>query len=190
MSGGHLVRPAGALELAAPTTGWASAATGYRRGMAVGEDDHAVHTGFMISELDAGGSIPWHVHSFEESFYVVFGTAVIDTAEGTFRVSEGGYGVVPIAMPHRWRNDGALPVGWAEMQAPAPRSAYQEDTFVVPGLNARAGESKTTSTCGILAIVTSDTSHHRRWTPCGRVRICSRSRRACVPRCWSTEGST
>jgi quercetin dioxygenase-like cupin family protein len=72
------VRSAGALELVAPSTGWASEATGYRRGMAVGEDDHAVHTGFMISELDTGGEIPWHVHSFEESFYVVAGTPVID----------------------------------------------------------------------------------------------------------------
>jgi mannose-6-phosphate isomerase-like protein (cupin superfamily) len=133
VSGGHLVRPAGAVELLAPTTGWASAATGYRRGMAVGEDDHAVHTGFMISELDAGGEIPWHVHSFEESFYIVDGAAVIDTAEGSFRVSEGGYGVVPIAMPHRWRNDSDLTVRWAEMQAPGPRSAYQDDTFVVSG---------------------------------------------------------
>jgi len=131
VSGGHLIRPAGAVELVAPTTGWASGATGYRRGMAVGEDDHAIHTGFMISELDAGGSIPWHVHSFEESFYLVEGSAVIDTAEGSFRISEGGYGVIPIAMPHRWRNDGELPVRWADMQAPAPRSAYQDDTFDV-----------------------------------------------------------
>jgi mannose-6-phosphate isomerase-like protein (cupin superfamily) len=121
------------VELVAPTTGWASAATGYRRGMAVGEDDHAVHTGFVISELAAGGDIPWHVHSFEESCYVVAGTAVIDTAEGSFRLSEGSYGVIPIAMPHRWRNDGNRPVQWVEMQAPAPRSAYQEDTFLVSG---------------------------------------------------------
>ena len=133
MSRGHLVRPADAVELVAPTTGWAGGATGYRRCMAVGEDDHAVHTGFVISELDPGGSIPWHVHSFEESCFVVTGTAVIDTAEGSYRISEGGYGVVPIAMPHRWRNENQLPVRWVEMQAPGPRSAYQEDTFVVPG---------------------------------------------------------
>ena len=133
MSGGHLVRPADAVELVAPTTGWSGGATGYRRYTAVGEDDHAVHTGFMISELDPGGSIPWHVHSFEESFYILTGTAVIDTTEGSFRLSEGGYGVVPIAMPHRWCNESQLPVRWAEMQAPGPRSAYQEDTFVVPG---------------------------------------------------------
>jgi mannose-6-phosphate isomerase-like protein (cupin superfamily) len=105
----------------------------------VGEDDHAVHTGFMISELDASGEIPWHVHSFEESFYIVNGAAVIDTTEGSFRVSEGGYGVVPIAMPHRWRNDSNLTVRWAEMQAPGPRSAYQDDTFLVPGPTHEAG---------------------------------------------------
>jgi mannose-6-phosphate isomerase-like protein (cupin superfamily) len=133
VSGGHLVRPADAVELVAPTTGWAGGAKGYRRCMAVGEDDHAVHTGFVISELDAGGSIPWHMHSFEESCFVVTGTGVIDTAEGSYRLSEGGYGVVPIAMPHRWRNESQLPVRWVEMQAPGPRSAYQEDTFVVPG---------------------------------------------------------
>ena len=133
MSGGHLVRPAGEIELAAPTTGWAGNATGYRRSTAVGEDDHAVHTGFVINELDPGGSIPWHVHSFEESCYVVAGAAVVDTTEGSFRISEGGYGVVPIAMPHRWHNVGEVPVRWADMQAPAPRSAYEEDTFLVTG---------------------------------------------------------
>jgi mannose-6-phosphate isomerase-like protein (cupin superfamily) len=133
VSGGHLVRPADAVELVAPATGWAGGATGYRRCLAVGEDDHAVHTGFVINELDPGGSIPWHVHSFEESWFLVTGTAVIDTAEGSYRISEGGYGVVPIAMPHRWRNESQLLVRWVEMQAPGPRSAYQEDTFVVPG---------------------------------------------------------
>jgi len=132
VSGGHLVRPADAVDLVAPTTGWSGGATGYRRYTAVGEDDHAVHTGFVINELDPGGSIPWHVHSYEESFYVVTGTAVIGTGEGSFRLTEGGYGVVPIAMPHRWRNPGQFPVRWAEMQAPGPRSAYQEDTFIVP----------------------------------------------------------
>jgi mannose-6-phosphate isomerase-like protein (cupin superfamily) len=73
------------------------------------------------------------VHSFEESFYVVAGTLAIDTAEGSFRVSEGEYGVVPTAMPHRWRNLSQQPGRWAEMQAPAPRAAYQDDTFVVAG---------------------------------------------------------
>jgi mannose-6-phosphate isomerase-like protein (cupin superfamily) len=128
-----LVRPAGEIELVAPTTGWASSATGYRRAIAVSEDDHAVHTGFLIAELDPGGWIPWHVHSYEESYYVVTGTGVVDTAEGSFRLREGGYGVVPVGMPHRLRNDSELAVRWAEMQAPMPRSAYQDDTFLITG---------------------------------------------------------
>jgi len=133
VSGGYLVRPAGEIELVAPTTGWASSATGYRRAIAVSEDDHAVHTGFLIAELDPGGWIPWHVHSYEESYYVVTGTGVVDTAEGSFRLREGGYGVVPVGMPHRLRNDSELAVRWAEMQAPMPRSAYQDDTFLITG---------------------------------------------------------
>ena len=128
-----MVRPAGEIELVAPTTGWASSATGYRRAIAVSEDDHAVHTGFLIAELDPGGWIPWHVHSYEESYYVVTGTGVVDTAEGSFRLREGGYGVVPVGMPHRLRNDSELAVRWAEMQAPMPRSAYQDDTFLITG---------------------------------------------------------
>jgi mannose-6-phosphate isomerase-like protein (cupin superfamily) len=127
------VRPADAVELVAPATGWSGGATGYRRCTAVGEDDHAVHTGFVISELDPGGSIPWHVHSYEESFYVVTGKTVVDTIEGSFRLSDGGYGVVPVGMPHRLRNDSELTVRWAEMQAPMARSAYEDDTFLVPG---------------------------------------------------------
>ncbi len=107
-------------------------ATGYRRSTAVGEDTGAVHTGFVISELDSGGSLPWHVHSYEESFYVVTGAMKVDTIEGSFRLSDGGYGVVPVGMPHRLRNDSEPPVRWAEMQAPMPRSAYEDDTFLVP----------------------------------------------------------
>jgi mannose-6-phosphate isomerase-like protein (cupin superfamily) len=132
VSGGHLVCPAGDVELVAPAAGWAGSATGYRRSTAVGEDTGAVHTGFVIGELDSGGFLPWHVHSYEESFYVVAGTIVVDTIEGSFRLSDGGYGVVPVGMPHRLRNDSEFAVRWAEMQAPMPRSAYADDTFLVP----------------------------------------------------------
>jgi mannose-6-phosphate isomerase-like protein (cupin superfamily) len=94
-----------------------------------------VHTGFVINELDPSGSIPWHVHSYEESFYVLTGTTVVDTIEGSFRLSDGGYGVVPVGMPHRLRNESEKPSRWAEMQAPMPRSAYEDDTFLAPALS-------------------------------------------------------
>lgn len=131
MSAGHLVRPAGEVELTVPV-GWAEQASGYRRYAAVGEHDLAVHTGFGICELGADGRQPWHVHSFEESFFVVAGTGVVDTGEGGFRVRPGGYGVLPVGLPHRWRNEADTPVRWAEMQAPTPRGDHQDDTFLVP----------------------------------------------------------
>lgn len=131
MTAHHVVRPAEAMVFAAPAR-WAATATGYRRWAAVGEDDGAVHTGFAICELDPGGSLPAHLHSFEESFYVVGGVGLVDTPEGSSRVGVGGYGVLPVGMPHRWRNTGDTPVRWAEMQAPTPRAGHGEDTYLVP----------------------------------------------------------
>jgi quercetin dioxygenase-like cupin family protein len=131
VSGGHLVRRAGEVPLLTPG-GWAAEASGHRRGRAVGEADHAVHTGFELCELDPGGSVPTHVHSFEESFYVQAGSAVVDTSDGSHRVAAGGYGMVPVGMPHRWRNESDRPVRWVEMQAPAPRARHGDDTCLVP----------------------------------------------------------
>jgi mannose-6-phosphate isomerase-like protein (cupin superfamily) len=126
----HVVRPAADEKLVAGT-GWAESATGYRRWAAVGEQDGAVHTGFGLCELDPGGMLPAHVHSFEESFYVVAGTGVVDTPDGALRVSTGDYGLFQVGLPHRWRNTGADPVRWAEMQSPAPRQQHGDDTYVV-----------------------------------------------------------
>jgi quercetin dioxygenase-like cupin family protein len=118
----------------APPSGWASAAQGFRRWTVVGEDGGAVHTGFFIGELDPGGSLPSHVHSFESSFYVVYGEGIVDTSEGAFRVTPGDYGLIPVGVPHRWRNDGSTAVRWAELQAPTPRAGHGGDTHVVPEL--------------------------------------------------------
>jgi quercetin dioxygenase-like cupin family protein len=130
MTGGHLVRPGGDAVLAVPR-GWAAGASGYRRWDPVGEESGAVHTGFGVCELDPGGEVPAHVHSFEESFFVVEGSGVVETPEGAFRVGEGDYGLFPVGVPHRWRNDAGRAVRWAEMQAPAPRSRYADDTTLV-----------------------------------------------------------
>ena len=138
MIAAHLVRPASEAAFATQR-GWAAEATGFRRWTVVGEDTGAAHTGFGICELDSGGELPAHVHSFEESFFVVGGTGVVETPEGSFRVGEGDYGLYPVGVPHGWRNDGDVTVRWAELQAPAPRERYGGDTLLVPPL--AAGET-------------------------------------------------
>ena len=131
----HLVRAAADADYAAPT-GWAAGAPGYRRWTVVDEAAGAIHTGFGLCALAPGGSVPAHVHSFEESFYVVDGIGVVDTPEGSFAVGPGDYGLLPVGVPHQWRNVRGEPVRWAEMQGPVPGSRYGDDTVLVPPLPA------------------------------------------------------
>ena len=127
----HLVRPAAGAAYLTPG-GWAAGARGYRRWDVIGEATGAVHTGFAICELDPGGSLPAHAHSFEETFYVLDGEAAVISAESSARVSPGDYGLIPVGVPHMWRNDSGRPVRWAQMQGPQPRRRFGDDTFLVP----------------------------------------------------------
>ena len=91
----------------------------------------AVHTGFAIVQLEAGGRIPWHVHSYEDSLYVLEGHVVVDTGEGANLLRPGDY-VTPVGAPHALRNVSDAPARWATMWAPQPRSRVQGDTYAVP----------------------------------------------------------
>ena len=61
---------------------------------------------------------------------------VVDTPEGSFAVGPGDYGLLPVGVPHQWRNVRGEPVRWAEMQGPVPGSRYGDDTVLVPPLPA------------------------------------------------------
>lgn len=124
----HLVRRAGEARFL-PAPGWPGS-PGYHRWTVVGEDSGAVHTGFAVCELESGGTVPAHVHSFEESFYVLDGVGVVETPEGAYELRPGDYGLIPVGVPHAWRT-GSGPVRWAEMQGPQPRDRYGQDTFPV-----------------------------------------------------------
>jgi quercetin dioxygenase-like cupin family protein len=127
----HVVSRAADAAFAVPA-GWAETSQGFRRWSVVDETASAVHTGFGICELAPGGSLPVHVHSFEQSLYVLEGSAVLDTSEGSFALDEGDYGLVPVGVPHAWRNSGDTVARWADMQAPQPRQRHGHDTFAVP----------------------------------------------------------
>jgi quercetin dioxygenase-like cupin family protein len=130
----HLVaRAADARYLGPPE--WAPAATGIRRWSTIDEQAGApvgaVHTGFGICELEPGGALPGHVHSFEQSFFMLEGEAVLTTPEGAFRFGPDDYGLVPVGVPHAWHNDRDLTARWADMQAPQPRRRHHGDTIQV-----------------------------------------------------------
>jgi quercetin dioxygenase-like cupin family protein len=131
MSSRHLVRRAADALPTAPA-GWASAARHYREWAVVGEAAGAVHTGFSVCTVDPGGSVPAHVHSFEESVYILSGTGVLDTPDGSALLSPGDYALLPVGVPHGWRNLSGDPVRWAQMQGPTPRERFGYDTVAVP----------------------------------------------------------
>ena len=128
MSPRHLVRRAGEIDRAAPAS---LPADGIRRRAVVDEAAGSVHTGFAICELDPGaGALP-HVHSYEESIFVLAGEPTVETGEGAFVLRPGDYGVFPVGASHAIRNDGGAVARWAEMTAPQPRDAHGGDTFLV-----------------------------------------------------------
>lgn len=132
MPGRHLVRTADQAEYLVPAA-FADLSEGFRRWSIVNGETGSVHQEFGICELDAGGTIDAHVHSFEESLYMLDGEVVCDTGDGSFLLQPGDYGVIPVAAPHRFRNVSSGVARWAEMLAPQPRLGSAGDTYPVDG---------------------------------------------------------
>ena len=132
MTSRHLVRRRDEIDLAAPAGGLGR---GFRRWSVVDETTPgAVHTAFAVAELAPGGCLPAHVHSFEDSLFVLDGEVVIDTADGSFRLGPGDYGMNAIGAPHALRNVADVPARWAAMLSPQPRARSGGDTYAVPAL--------------------------------------------------------
>jgi mannose-6-phosphate isomerase-like protein (cupin superfamily) len=90
----------------------------------------AVHHSLDLCSLDAGASVDRHLHSFEESFYVLSGEPVVELGGHAVRLAPGSGGLVPVAVEHSWRSDG--PATWIEMAAPRRRGDDEPaDTFLV-----------------------------------------------------------
>jgi mannose-6-phosphate isomerase-like protein (cupin superfamily) len=89
----------------------------------------AVHTEFTVCALEPVGFVSTAVQSYEECFYVLDGSPIVQTPEGATRLVPGDYGLLPVGVPHAWRNEGAEPARWAQMRAPQPRAVYAHDVF-------------------------------------------------------------
>lgn len=136
----HIVKKVEGLDYSTPVE-FSDRSTGYTGDSVVDETGGAVQMGFRVARLEAGGRVDSHVHSFEESIYVVDGSLTVDTTEGSFELSAGGYGLLPVGVTHAFRNTSPEPVSFAEMKAPLPRERLGFDTQFpapLPGGVARA----------------------------------------------------
>lgn len=132
MTSRHIVARASEADYALPEV-YRDRSDGFGRWSIVDESHSgAIHTGFGVCRLEGRGTIAAHVHSFEESIYVLEGELVCETPAGAVLLAPGDYGLVPVGVEHSWRNPGSAPVRWAEMLAPQPRHRHGEDTYFVP----------------------------------------------------------
>jgi mannose-6-phosphate isomerase-like protein (cupin superfamily) len=95
--------------------------TGFRRATYVDRAMGSVHMGTGVCFLDPGGAIQPHLHSFEESFYILEGSVLAQIGDKTHSLGPGNFGLIPTGTPHSWKNTGAGLARWLEMQAPQPR---------------------------------------------------------------------
>src|ERR1700682_6043650 len=112
--------------------------TGFRRATYVDRAMGSVHMGVGVCYLGPDGAIQPHLHSFEESFYILEGHVTLQIGEKSHTLEAGYFGLIPTGVHHAWRhtwsNLGDRPASWIEMQAPQPRPLeYGKDTFFVPG---------------------------------------------------------
>jgi mannose-6-phosphate isomerase-like protein (cupin superfamily) len=104
---------------------------GYGRQSLIDASVGSIHMGFGACQLAPDGRISTHVHSYEEAFYVLEGRPVLTMQGEAFELAPNQCGLIPLGVPHGWRNGGAEPCRWLDMLAPRPRDGYSQpaDTF-------------------------------------------------------------
>src|SRR5207244_11978476 len=89
----------------------------------------ASHMGLSVCSL-MDGYLETHMHSYEESFYILEGRPVLHLDGQAIELKPGACGVAPVGVPHAWRGAGrAL---WVEMVAPRPRPDGSDTFFLGP----------------------------------------------------------
>jgi mannose-6-phosphate isomerase-like protein (cupin superfamily) len=105
-------------------------ASGYRRCALSDRSVGAVHTGWALSELDAGGRVDLAMQSFERSFYVLEGDPALVLDGRGFRLSPGSCGLIPVGMQHAWLPPTRGTARWIDMSAPCPKGEhFADDTY-------------------------------------------------------------
>lgn len=112
---------------------------GFSRCSLIDGSTGSVHMGFGLCRLEQG-SVDVHLHSFEESFFVLEGEPVLYLDGEGVKLSPGACGVVPVGVRHGWANEGEAAL-WVDMMAPRPRDdPARPDTFFVGGTPAGEAE--------------------------------------------------
>ncbi|HLY13522.1 MAG TPA: cupin domain-containing protein [Candidatus Limnocylindrales bacterium] len=104
---------------------------GLGRKVLAGPAQGAVHTELAAGRLEPGGWLGRHVHSFEESLYLLAGELVLELDGRPWRLVAGDFALIPIGTWHLLANLGSEPVRWVSMNSPVRRTPAdpRRDTF-------------------------------------------------------------
>jgi quercetin dioxygenase-like cupin family protein len=115
-----------------PTPAYAERSRSFSRASLVDRSVGSVHMGLGLCALQASGHIDAHVHSFEESFFVLEGDPTLVLDGRAYSLMPGACGVVPVSVPHAWIGPVRGVARWIDMLAPQPRvGGHADDTFFV-----------------------------------------------------------
>lgn len=109
-------------------------ARGCARSVLVGRECEAVHTEIALCRLEAGGSLPIHLHSFERCAYVLGGRPIVELDGRAYQFGPGDYALFPVGLPHAWRNESGEEARWVELSSPQPlpNGEREPDTLFPP----------------------------------------------------------
>lgn len=124
----HVSRAA-EIALAAPGAPAAEHCAGLTRAALVGRNVGAVHTGLALAQIEPGGYVGIHLHSTEQSFYVLRGTPTLIMGGESYGLSADDCGLLPVGLAHGYRNASDEPVLLLEANSPVPRTTGPPDTF-------------------------------------------------------------
>ena len=109
-------------------------ASGLARNRLIGPDQGAVHTELAAVGIQPGGWLAPHVHSFEESLYVLEGELLLQLGERVHRLVAADYALIPTGLRHGLGNGGDAPVRLLSLNSPQrlDPAGGRKDTFFEP----------------------------------------------------------
>ena len=109
---------------------------GYIKGYHAEIDRHRIGLGVLaFVRLDAGGVVGAHVHSFEESLYVLGGRLTVDAPGGSVELVTGDYGLTAEAIAHQ--------IGLLDPPAEAEQHSSADSVRVIEGIRMRSSTVNT-----------------------------------------------
>jgi quercetin dioxygenase-like cupin family protein len=111
-------------------------ASGLARNRLIGPDQGAVHTELAAVGIQPGGWLAPHVHSFEESLYVLEGELLLQIGERVHRLVAADYALIPTGLRHGLGNSGDAPLRLLSLNSPQrldPAGGRKDTFFEAPG---------------------------------------------------------